>query len=661
MAKAPIKPITFMKPSYLLTTALAAAFTFGASGAEKLTGTPISSETNINYGVDKLFDGRTETYCWTSANQYGYVGMDFGEPYIIKSITYTPYELSNGRQKVVLGLFQGANKEDFTDAVPIHLITEAPKTTAPVTVDINVSRGFRYVRYVGNADSHCMMAELEFSGEKGAGDDSHLYQVTNLPTVVVNTLNSEAPYDKEHEIQGSILIISDNGATLSDHPGGIRERGNGSRAFPKKPWRIKYEKKQNVLDAPAKAKKWTLLNNYGDKTLMRNMLAFAVARKFNMEYVPYIQPVDVILNGEYKGTYTLCDQVEVAKDRVNIQEMETTDVSGDALTGGYFIEIDAYASSEISWFTSGHYNIPVTIKSPDDDKITPEQSAYIENYFNQLETAVKSTGSYDASDPVTGYRRMFDSQSFLKHMLVNEVASNTDTYWSTYMYKHRNDPKFYTGPVWDFDLGFENDQRTHPVIENAGDGYLWYSGKASSANGVNYFVKRIVFSDETTAAEIHDIWKTARQAGLSAEWLKGLVDEYAAMLDASQKLNFTRWPILNERVHENYQALGSYEAECDVIRDYVAKRIPHLDGVIGLDPSELEDTSIGEVAGEKISVNVYGNTIVVMGADADAPLAVYSADGRRVFSGRCASSVSGLESGLYIVRADSGTHKVIVK
>ena len=59
--------------------------------------------------------------------------------------------------------------------------------------------------------------------------------------------------------------------------------------------------------APAKEKKWTLINNYGDKTLMRNILAFEVSRRVGLGYTPFCHPVDVIVNGEYRGCYQLCD------------------------------------------------------------------------------------------------------------------------------------------------------------------------------------------------------------------------------------------------------------------------------------------------------------------------------------------------------------------
>ena len=131
-----------------------------------------------------------------------------------------------------------------------------------------------------------------------------------------------------------------------------------------------------MLDAPAKAKKWTLIPNYSDKTLLRNLLAFEMSRQMGMTYTPYGTAVDVLLNGEYKGCYQLCDQVEINKNRVNITEMTPNDNQGSALTGGYLIEVDAYANQEISWFKSAKGN-PVTIKSPDDDEITANQKQYI--------------------------------------------------------------------------------------------------------------------------------------------------------------------------------------------------------------------------------------------------------------------------------------------
>lgn len=593
-----------------------------AFSTNKLEGSPIGSNQT---SASKAFDGNESSLYVGNKSSYSWVGLDLESSHMITEVRWkAPMNLS---QLILLGVFQGANKEDFSDAVPIAIIDDLNTNSRTVSC----SRGFRYVRYVGPADSYSQIAEVEFYGEEGAGDDSGLWQITNLPTVSINTLDGEIPYDKEHDISCTVIIISKKGSdVLEKSETSIRERGNASRGFPKKPWRIKFDKKQNVLDAPAKAKKWTLINNYGDKTLMRNMLAFDVAKKMGMSYVPFCTPVDVVLNGEYKGCYQLCDQVEVNVGRVKVEEMMPDDISGDALTGGYLVEVDGYAYEEPVWFSTPHYGLPITVKSPDDDKIVAQQLNYLQDYFKLLEDNMYDT------DPETGYRKLFDNTSFIQHMLVNEVAGNTDLYWSTYMYKQRNDPKIYTGPVWDFDLGFNNDYRTFPVTSKSGNSYLWNSPYASGANGMEYFASRILLKDESTANEILNVWRLARRNGLSIEWLQNKVDEYAEMLDASQKLNFMRWPILNSTVHMNPKAYGSYAAECMAVKDYISVQMPHLDRVIGYDPfndSGIEE--IYEVNGKNIKADYYTITGIKVEGN--------------------------LNPGIYIERIGNKSRKVVIK
>ena len=622
--------------------------------ADKLSGTPIGS-TSVDYStgtesttvntVANAFDGKLDTFFASYVRSYTWVGLDLGEKHVITRVGWSPRDDWQGEGRVKLAMFEGANSPDFIDAVPLYLTTEKGKIGQMSYADVDCSRGFRYVRYVGPNDARCNVAEVEFYGEKGEGDDSKLHQITNLPTVIINTVNAEEPYDKEHDIVSNIIIISENGTNVLEAPGESRLRGNNSMTHPKKPYRIKFDKKQRPLDAPAKAKKWTLINNYGDKTLMRNMIAFEVARQVGMEYVSYIRPVDVILNGEYKGCYQLCDQIEVGDGRVPVTEMEETDISGDELTGGYLIEVDAYASGEISWFQSSR-GIPVTIKSPDDDKITSEQTNYIKSYFNKLENAAYSV-KYDS--PTTGYRTLLDINSFLQHFIVGEVSGNTDTYWSTYMYKKRNDPKFYVGPVWDFDLAFENDNRTYPINNKTCYIYQWVN--SSSAGTMDVLVERIVVNDTRTAGDLLEMWSATRSNGMSGESLCDFVDKWAAEMDASQRLNFMRWDILNTKVHENPQASGSYEGEVAWVKNYIRERIAWMDNKIGYDPSrvgnigiETEELSLSEVAEWRV-YNVGGQE-------------VYSVDGEL--------STTSLLPGIYIVKgvaADnrSVTTKIVVK
>ena len=595
---------------------------------QKLTGKVIGTKETVDYTTFNksttintcamAFDGNLDTFFASWERNYTWAGLDLGTPHIITKVGWSPRNDGQGEKRMVLGMFEGANREDFMDALPLYIITEKGTIGQLSHGEVSCSRGFRYVRYVGPADARCNVAELEFYGHEGEGDDSHLMQLTNLPVVTIHTKDNVEPYDKEHLIEAQITIISDNGATVLSEPGTIRERGNASRGFPKKPWRIKFDKKQRVLDAPAKAKKWTLINNYGDKTLMRNLLAFELSRRMGMPYTPYATAVDVMLNGEYKGNYQLCDQIEVHKGRVDITEMTPQDVSGEALTGGYFVEIDAYANQEKSWFNSNKGN-PVTIKSPDSDSITWGQTSYIKSNFNKMES---------------NWTEYLDLNTFLRHFLVGELSGNTDTYWSVYMYKERNDAMFYTGPVWDFDLAFENDNRTYPVNQKTD---FIYRTNGSCTGNMRTFVNNIVIFNTKAKSRLLDIWDECRQGGLTAEYMTEYIDQWEQTLQQSQYLNFLRWPIMNQYVHQNPKIWGSYTAEVQNVRRFMKERFTWMDKRLNYTyvPSDIHD---------------------VPSIPDNQPTIVYSLSGQVV-----GSSLNGLPTGTYIVRQGQQVRKVLVK
>ena len=600
----------------------------GTYADDKLTGTVIGTKECVDYSNSSTmtttvntcanaFDGDLTTFFASWDRNYTWAGLDLGSPHVITKVGWSPRDGSVGEDRVVLGVFEGANSPDFMDALPLYLIDEKGKIGQISYADVNCSRGFRYVRYVGPADSRCNIAELEFYGHEGEGDDSHLYQVTNLPTVSIHTQNGFIPYDKVHEIVSHLTIISDNGTRIVSEPGTTRERGNASRGFPKKPYRIKFDKKQQVLDAPGKAKKWTLINNYGDKTLMRNLLAFELSKRLGMPYTPYGAAVDVLLNGEYKGCYQLCDQIQVHPDRVNITEMTPSDNSGSALTGGYLIEVDAYANQERSWFNSAKGN-PVTIKSPDEDSITIQQKDYIRTYFNQMESQ---------------WETYLDKNSFLRHFLVGELSGNTDTYWSVFMYKDRDDDMLYTGPVWDFDLAFDNDQRIYPVC-NKSD-YIYRSG-GSCAGSMRSLVDKVVVINAEAREMMLNIWDEARHSGLTEQDLVAWIDAMEAELEQSQRLNFMRWNIMNTYVHQNAKIWGSFTAEVQNVRRFMKERLAWMDN--------------------KLKYTYVPDGIAGVSVDLDRPCQVFSLSGQY-----CGESLDGLRPGIYVVRQGQAARKIVVR
>ena len=617
----------------------------------KLTGLQIASNEFYDYTtntcttssqiLNNAFDGSLTTVFATCATTGGWVGLDLGEPYIITNVSYCPRLGQAGR--MVLGVFEGANKPDFGDAITLYLIPTAPNQNALTSQTINCSRGFRYIRYIGPASAKCNVSEIEFYGYKGVGDNTVIPKTTNLPSVIIHTTAAQDIVDKETYLKGIVSVINESGTNIYSDSLEIKGRGNVSWDFPKKPYRMKLFTKASLLGLPAKEKNWTLINNYGDKTLMRNLLAFNISKNLDIPYTPAGTPVDVFLNGEYKGTYQLCDQIEVATERVVVEKMKITDIIAPEITGGYLLEMDAYADGELVWFSSARNKIPVTIKYPKDDEIVESQKAYIKSHFETMETAVFAT---NYTDNTNGFRKYIDLETFLRQFLVGEISGNTDTYWSTYMYKKRNDPKFYFGPVWDFDIAFENDYRTYP-INNLSD---WvYATKGSAANGVKSMITRI-FSDPQVVVQLKNLYATYRNNGkLSEASLLQVIDDYAAKINQSQKLNFTKWNILNSQVHMNPQVLGTYAAEVNSVKTYISNRIKWIDNKLNYTPSGTNDFST-----PTIYYSSENGILHVSGIDETMNIQIVDLTGMiRYNRNVTAGTTFELQAGIYILRVFS--------
>ena len=537
----------------------------------KLSGTIIGSIYSVDYDngnaqsttvntKNNVFDGNFDTYFASYDRSGTWVGYDLGKKHVITKIGYSPRITQPGR--VELAMIEGANMPDFSDAIPIHMIKSPAPERQMTYEETSCSRGFRYVRYVSPNDVRCNLAELEFYGYADEGNDSKLYQITNLPTVVINTEGAQEIVSKEEEISSNVYIISGDGTELlATSETGVRGRGNASwDQFPKKPYRLKFSSKQSPLGAPASAKKWTLISNYSDKTLMRNIVAFEASRMLGASYTPYCHPVDLVVNGEYRGCYQLCDQVEAAKDRVPAKD-------------GYLIEIDSYAWKETSCFWSWR-NTPVTIKHPDEDDITQQQRNHIENFFNQMESAALGT---NFKDPEKGFRKYLDMESFIRNIMIGDFCGNTDLLWSVYMYKDAENGKLYSGPTWDHDLSFDNDYRSYPV--NGNDDFIYRFVPSPASDAVREITDRIMKQDPEGRQMVADIWEEAYEKG-GLKDLPSYVDQTARLLDESQKLNFKRWKILDHKVHMNFQALGSYEAEVQFMKNCVKERLVKFDGYV---------------------------------------------------------------------------------
>lgn len=573
----------------ILTLLLSASVALCAQDGQ-LNGTLIYSgnTTAPSYAPEMAFDNDVTTYFIAQNSNFAWLGMDLGTPHVITRIGVASRESNRAAGKLLLGVFEGANRDDFMDAVPLYLISETPEPGVLNYYDVNVSRGFRYVRYVGPSATRAEVAELRFYGFEGEGSDSCFYQITVLPTVSIHVKNGDVPIVKKEDFESNITITYEGGTLIQEYPILTRVRGNFSSTHENKPYRVKFNdgKSHRMLrgslrdESPAKAKKWLLINNYGDKTLIRNNVAFEISRRAEMPFSPWCRNVDLLLNGEYRGCYQLTDWLGSDKERVNIIDMTPEDVEGEALTGGYFFEMNGYAGSDPVHFTSSYGN-PITVHEPDDDDIQPEQFNYLVNHFNAMEERVYSA-NYTHDE--RGYRPLLDLDTFLRYFLAQEYAGNTDMLWQVFMYKYRGDDHIYTGPVWDNDLALDNDYNVYPGNERDEWTYT-----VRCAGNWGRFVSRIL-SDSRAMSQLQDMWAELRDKdAFNEQDMRDYVDSLRNLVSASARLNFIRWPYLTQKVHCNPAVWGTWDKEVDVVRDYVGGRVAWFDKKLKYNTIDMVD------------------------------------------------------------------------
>ncbi|MBR5533442.1 MAG: CotH kinase family protein [Ruminiclostridium sp.] len=374
----------------------------------------------------------------------------------------------------------------------------------------------------------------------------------------------------KNKAKGEILYLRADGSTV--YAGDLKQikgRGNSTWSYPKKPYQIKLDEKFDLLEAGESPEStWILLANYCDPTLLHNTITFDLAQAMDMTYTHNSKPVDLYYDGEYRGSYLLCEKTEVGEGRVAVEDLEGniedvnpqvedmddlsvaygTNASGNRyqyvtglaspedLSGGYLLELDHAdrAKAEKSWFTTdtGCY---VVVKSP--EYAPKETIEYISEFYQAFETAVVNGGTH----PVTGkdYTEYVDLDSLAQCYLMFELTQNIDAFkTSTYFYKPAGEDKLYAGPLWDFDLAYGSylydyklDTTETTARQTKMSWYLWTIPSFRDAVKEQY-QEMATLIEETLLSQAPDA-----QTGE----LKSLAG-YQQELSASQAMNHVLWP-----------------------------------------------------------------------------------------------------------------------
>ena len=309
-----------------------------------------------------------------------------------------------------------------------------------------------------------------------------------LPVVRIETAGRAPILSKEQYVAGT-LALDPNGSGYPAVTGAaeVRVRGNSTALPDKKPYKIKLGTKASLLGMPTE-KDWVLLANWFDRSNLRTHAAFELGRSTDLAWSPRDRFVEVVVNGDYRGVYLLTEQVEVSAQRVGITEMGDADVSGEALTGGYLLEVDQRLEQNQEPGFRSAAGVPIVVKDP--EPAAPEQMDYVRALVADLEQRLYSP---DFADPATGYRAVLDTSSLIDWYLVEETMRNQEAWFSsTFMTKDRGG-RLQMGPLWDFDLS----SGSPTSVEQGTEGWRARIANPWSAR---------LFEDPTLVAEVRARW-----------------------------------------------------------------------------------------------------------------------------------------------------------
>lgn len=440
------------------------------------------------------------------------VSSSIGEESIIPLVTFSQSEL--------IPTFT-------TNAVKV-LVDEVEQKSGMTKNDFSSPVVYQFIMRNGETFQYIVKAEFLLSA---------------IPELTITTTDpsiAEIP-SKDYYLEGTLAVNGRGG--YEDYTGKteVKGRGNSTWGYPKKPYRLKLNKKAEICGL-GKAKNYVLLANHLDPTLMLNSVAFKIGRLLELPFTNHAIPVDVVLNGIYKGSYLLTEQIEVKENRVDLDENNSV-----------MWELDSYWDDEPK-FKSTAFNLPVMVKDPD---LTTEQFEYWKKDFNAFTTQF-------AKEPLEGnsYVDMIDIESVAKFLITFNLVHNMEINHPKSVFLHKEgNGKYVMGPIWDFDWAYD--------YEGTSNHFGRYNTPlfSSSMNGVGTAFFQRFLQDSRVKAIYKRTWQDFKNNKLDA--LLQYVDDYAVMLKPSVERNSELW--------ENTR---SFDTKVKELKTWLRNRADYIDSEV---------------------------------------------------------------------------------
>jgi spore coat protein CotH len=342
---------------------------------------------------------------------------------------------------------------------------------------------------------------------------------TGLPVIYIDT-NGKKIEDRENYVKMNFKLTNTGNPEydfeITDFSARIRGRGNSTWGYPKKPYRLNFAQATSVFGLTAN-KNWVLLANYRDPTLIANTAAFKLGELFGFPWANHAFHVEVVLNGQYQGSYVLTEHTRVGAGRVDIDP-----------NGSFLIEIDEYYDEEPK-FRTPNLNLPVMISHPEGstDANAP-MFDFVREKLIQMDELLS-----DPNFPNNTWKDLLDIDSAVDYLMINEIAQNTDIDYprSVWMYMEPGG-KIKMRHLWDFDAGFGMQ-----LIPGKDYSYIHPETATIRFLGGQYWGR---FHDDAAFAESYKTRWNEKYSDILA--IPAFIDVMYNRLKKSAELDNQRWP-----------------------------------------------------------------------------------------------------------------------
>ncbi len=368
-------------------------------------------------------------------------------------------------------------------------------------------------------------------------------------------------------------------------PSAIHVRGSSSSTFPKQQYRLELRDEAGddldfELAGLSADSDWVLFGPYVDKSLLRNPFNFEIGRQLGLN-APRTQFVELYLNSggsnaplsaaDYVGVYSIRETIKIGEDRLDIEELTPADNAVPEITGGYLLRFDTGLDpGSLIYETGDNHRLQLV----DQENYTAAQKSWLTSHVQEF---VNILNGPDFADPVNGYAKYIDVDSFINLMVLNELGRDQDAYFrSNYLYKDRGG-KITQGPLWDFNL-------TLGVGSSRGNTSAsgWQYERNSAFVGAQWIGR--LMEDPEFALKFRDRWFEARETVYDLDNISGILDGFVDELGDAPQRNFQRWNVLNSNLPFRPPNTATWIEQIDFMKQWISDRVDWIDSQL-IDPA----------------------------------------------------------------------------